>query len=190
MRPRRCQGLFTVLKCATVIRIQLNGLSSVWDLQLVQIYSSTATHHVKHKTHRSLSFKWTENWDEAFWMVEKAYTRIFLRSLILVVYIYFFFVLFSFLFFYFIDFSKKTWRNSFVDKWSICIQQSANQCEKIGRRRSRCKGTRIFCRIPKIPRQKCFISCIQGRIEEANITTTQNSSIAGVNFNPLTPKSD
>ena len=51
-------------------------------------------------------------------MVEKAYTRIFLRSLILVVYIYFVFVfvLFSFLFFYFIDFSKKTRRNSFVDK--------------------------------------------------------------------------
>lgn len=48
----------------------------------------------------------------------------------------------------------------------------------------------FFCRIPKIPRQKCFISCIQGRIEEANITTTQNSSIAGVNFNPPTPKSD
>lgn len=49
-------------------------------------------------------------------MVEKAYTRIFLRSLILVVCIYFVFVLFSFLFFYFIDFSKKTRRNSFVDK--------------------------------------------------------------------------
>lgn len=48
----------------------------------------------------------------------------------------------------------------------------------------------FFCRIPKIPRQKCFISCIQGGIEEVNITTTQNSSIAGVNFNPLTPKSD
>ena len=123
-------------------------------------------------------------------MVEKAYTRIFLRSLILVVYIYFVFVLFSFLIFDFIDFSKKTRRNSFVDKWSICIQQSANQCEKIGHRRSRYKGTRIFCRIPKIPRQKCFISCIQGRIEEVNITTTQNSSIAEVNFNPPTPKSD
>lgn len=49
-------------------------------------------------------------------MVEKAYTLIFLRSLILVVYIYFVFVLFSFLFFYFIDFSKKTRRNSVVDK--------------------------------------------------------------------------
>ena len=49
-------------------------------------------------------------------MVEKAYTLIFLRSLILVVYIYFVFVLFSFFFFYFIDFSKKTRRNSFVDK--------------------------------------------------------------------------
>ena len=49
-------------------------------------------------------------------MVEKAYTRIFLRSLILVVYIYFVFVLFSFLLFYFIDFSKKTRRNSVVDK--------------------------------------------------------------------------
>ena len=49
-------------------------------------------------------------------MVEKAYTRIFLRSLILFVYIYFVFVLFSFLFFYFIDFSKKTRRNCFVDK--------------------------------------------------------------------------
>ena len=49
-------------------------------------------------------------------MVEKAYARIFLRSLILIVYIYFVFVLFSFLFFYFIDFSKKTRRNSFVDK--------------------------------------------------------------------------
>ena len=48
----------------------------------------------------------------------------------------------------------------------------------------------FFCRIPKIPRQKCFISCIQGRTEEANITTTQNSPIAGVNFNSLTPKSD